>query len=397
MNILFVANGLPDRNQPMTGFPTYLFRVSQALAELGHRPVILCCGMYDHSWIDRGIEIVQAGCIKIRLSGKGAEFIINSYIKSFVLNRKISELGKKIKFDIIQFTSLEGTALLYSGKTPSVMRLSSYAKTYFSTYETYPEKQVKIMAWIERQAARRCNAVFAPCTITAEAFGRDIKRKVHTIETPFVDDVSDYDEACLDTVLKDKKYALFFGTLYAEKGIKVIAMCLEKFLAQYSDYYFVFAGKATIVGGENAIKLLKRSAGMYADRVITLPELGKQQLYPIIKAADFVTLPSLMDNLPNACIEAMNFGKVVIGTDGSSFEQLITHGKSGLLCRIGDSDDLYSKMQIAASMNIEEKERIGRRARGRIERMKPEIVVAKLLRLYEYIISRQQEMERIRI
>ncbi len=61
-----------------------------------------------------------------------------------------------------------------------------------------------------------------------------------------------------------------------------------------------------------------------------------------------------MDNFPNACIEAMYFSKVVIGTDGASFEQLITHGKNGLLCRIGDS---------------------------------PDVVVGRLVRLYEYVVQ----------
>ena len=68
-----------------------------------------------------------------------------------------------------------------------------------------------------------------------------------------------------------------------------------------------------------------------------------------------------MENLSNACIEAMYFKKVVIGTDGASFEQLIMHGINGLLCQIGNPQDLFEKMQIAKNMSEREKKVMGRR------------------------------------
>ena len=111
------------------------------------------------------------------------------------------------------------------------------------------------------------------------------------------------------------------------------------------------------------------------------------QLYPVIKNSEFVILPSLMENLSNACIEAMYFKKVVIGTDGASFEQLITHGKNGLLCRIGDSQDLLDKMQMAVSMSEDQKRQMGKKARLRIDKLRPEYVVKQLVQLYEYVIE----------
>ena len=180
---------------------------------------------------------------------------------------------------------------------------------------------------------------------------------------------------------------MFFGTIYAEKGILVIAEKLEEFLENNPDYYFVFIGNATVINGEESGQLLRRKAGKHRKRVIVWGSLPHKQLYPIIKRADFVVLPSLMDNFSNACIEAMYFERVVIGTDGASFEQLIKHGDNGLLCKIGDPQDLLEKMQMAVSMNALEKIRMGRRARARIEKLDPKYVVRKLLRLYEYVIE----------
>lgn len=112
-------------------------------------------------------------------------------------------------------------------------------------------------------------------------------------------------------------------------------------------------------------------------------------LYPIVKHADFVICPSLIENLSNTCMEAMYFERVVIGTDGASYEQLIDDGESGLLCIPGDSTSLLNKMNEAAAMSEEQKLEMGKRAKERIDKLKPEIMIKKLVRLYQYIIDQQ--------
>ena len=62
----------------------------------------------------------------------------------------------------------------------------------------------------------------------------------------------------------------------------------------------------------------------------------------------------------------------MIGTDGTSFEQLIDDGKNGLLCVPGDAESLLNKMNVAAGMSGEQKEEMGQKARKRIDRLAPE-------------------------
>ena len=388
MNILFVAHGYPRKGQPAKGFPNYLYRVSLALIQLGHKPMILAAGDWDSYRMEEGIEIWT-----VRVPPHDGydvnvlQYVLNALHKGYILNKQIKHMTKEMNVDVIQFTSLHGIAALYTGKTPAVLRLSSYAKTYFSTFQTYSKMLVRTMSMFERMSAKRCNVVIAPCKNTAVAFEKDIHRNVKVIETPFINDVQKYDYQYFDTQLRGKKYVLFFGTLYAEKGIVIISEILEKFLTNNPDYYFVFIGDVCSINGENSAKLLRKKAGKCVEQIIISNAMPHKMLYPVIMHADFVVLPSLMDNLPNACIEAMYFERVVIGTDGASFEQLITHGKNGLLCRIGDSNDLLEKMQSAAFMSAEQKEEMGKLAGKRIERLKPEYAVRKLVRLYEYVLE----------
>lgn len=386
MKILFAATEYIEKGKPTTGFPTYLHRVSMSLLQLGHKPMIVAGGKCDGYRIENGIEIWT---VKTDVWGKVfTESVTLISLKiSFLINRKVHQIIKERSVDIVQFTSLAGLAVFYHGKIPAVMRLSSYAKTYFSSMLTYDAKSLFFKAALERLAARRCDAVFAPCDITAKDFGKDCRRNVQVIETPFVNDVKVMDYQYVDQYLRDKKYVLFFGSLYAEKGILVIAQILREFLRENKDYYFVFVGEIRNINGEDARRVLKNAAGEFSDRVFIWKALCHDKLYPIIEHSYFVVLPSLMDNFPNACIEAMYFSKIVIGTKGASFDQLITSGYNGFLCKVGDSKDLLDKMRIVVNLDETEKRNVEQNAHNTTRRLRPEYVVNKLLRYYEYVIS----------
>ena len=142
-----------------------------------------------------------------------------------------------------------------------------------------------------------------------------------------------------------------------------------------------------MIDGKNAVGALRNAAGQFGNRFIYLRQLPHERLYPIIQKADFVILPSLVENLSNACIEAMYFKQVVIGTDGVSYEQLIDDGVSGLLCKPNDADSLLEKMNEAVAMSEGQKREMGELAKKRIDRLAPEVVVRKLLRYYQYVID----------
>ena len=58
-----------------------------------------------------------------------------------------------------------------------------------------------------------------------------------------------------------------------------------------------------------------------------------------------------------------------------------------MLCEPGNADSLLQKMNNAAAMSLQEKEKMGKNANKRIERLKPEIAVEKLIRYYKYVIA----------
>lgn len=390
MNILFAANAYVDRGIPQDGFPIYLYRVSHALKNMGHTPVIVYCSDRDSFRVEDGIKIygVKSHIVKFNTTWINAFWA--SACRSYYLNRKLKELIKSENIDIIQFTSLNAISLFYHGRTPAVMRLSSYTKKANPTFDTMDRNTIFVASLLELMAGTRCNAVFAPSNITAEAFQKDFRKHTYVLETPFLRDVQSYDYSFYEDNLKGKKYVLFFGRMYYVKGVTVIAEILEKFLDKHQDHNFVFVGDSLPINGKSAVDIIKEGAGKYRDRAIVIKSLEHKKLYPIIENSEFVVLPSIIDNFPNTCIEAMSLSKVVIGTRGASFEQLIEDGKSGFLCKIGDSDELLCKIEKAVNMGPYEKNEMETRARERIMRLDPKLTVKKLVKFYEAVIQKHQ-------
>lgn len=386
MVVLLVSPNYGQKGElPKGGVGMYMRRVAGALKMLGHTPIILSSGTKDAHYWENGIEIFFVVCPSLSMKPDSLWILADIFYSSFVVNRKISELIGTRNIDIIQFSSIRSWSLLYYGKLPAIMRLSSYDKLY---YRDYPNKKMAYArAFLQRLAAKRCTMVFAPSNVHANAFAKDIHRKVAVIESPFWNECNEYDDSIYQDKLKGKKYVLFMGRLTITKGILVIADILEQFLESNPEYSLVCCGIKQNGCKENLACALRKGAGKYKERFIYMRSLPHNLLYPIVKQADFVIFPSLSENFSNACMEAMYFERVVIGTDGASYEQLIDDGKSGLLCIPGDARSLLDKMNEAAAMNAEQKVEMGKRAKKRIDKLAPEIMVKKLVRCYQYIID----------
>ena len=139
MKILFVATEYPEKGRPTTGFPNYLYRISLALVRMGHTPIILGAGKKADHRMEQGIDIWMIKTERKNYNSEVFNYAVNGLRKSYLLNKKAKKIIKSYSVDVVQFTSLEGSAIFYRGKIPAVLRLSSYAKTYFSSLKKLSE------------------------------------------------------------------------------------------------------------------------------------------------------------------------------------------------------------------------------------------------------------------
>ena len=124
----------------------------------------------------------------------------------------------------------------------------------------------------------------------------------------------------------------------------------------------------------------------YKERLLFFDPMPHSQLYPLIQHAEVVVLPSLIDNMPNACLEAMGLGAVVIGTIGSSLDEIIIDGKNGFLVKAEDAEHLESVL--SQVLKIKDKKSIAQAALESIKRFSPEKVIPQIEAYYVKAIGK---------
>lgn len=159
----------------------------------------------------------------------------------------------------------------------------------------------------------------------------------------------------------DKVHFLYLGRFMKEKGIE------ELFEATRRLY------------GEMGDKIVLDLVGFFDDdykaQVDQLVEDGiavfhgfQSEPRPYYAAADCVVMPSYHEGMSNVLLEAAATGRPVITSDIHGCKEAVDNGKSGLLCRVKDVDDLYEQMRTIAQLSREDRNAMGLAAREKMER-----------------------------
>lgn len=379
------------------GLANYLFRVAQLLVKRGHQVEI-----FTHS--DTNEDIRHENILVHRVRSRFGFFARNInritrsklketleiFVLSQSLKRRVLKRNRECRFDIIQASSYKATGLMFTFRCdiPLVVRVSSYEPFWRSLYKKRLSLDQRIVEKLELLVMRRSRAVYGPSELLASAIKNNEGIEVDVLYPPFSIEIDKLDTSSYEENLKGRKYLLFFGTIGLLKGGEVLAHSLPMILSRFPDMTFVFAGKIHWgPSGQTMLEYIMKCAGRYGRQIIHLGVIRHSQLYPIIQNSHAVVLPSLVDNTPNAMLEAMSFGKLVIGTRGASFEEFIIDGKSGILVEPGNVDQLRGAMETVWNMGEKELEEIGRAARDRILRLNPNVMCACLEEYYRKIID----------
>ena len=390
MNILFVT-GLfanDERDTALGGMSGAVYKSALGMQQRGHSVRILACAGRERRWRYQGLDVIS-----VRV-GQGIEekaagaMLIDILKRELAVRRYVQKLDCEKAIDIVQYTGWFGVGLLHPYGIPAVMRMSSYTKVQLSN--NFSTGKRFLLEAVEYLAAKRMNFVFAPSRITAAGLEKDIQRAVGVMETPFRQEETKWDDSILRSRLESKRYLLFFGRMTVDKGIYVIRDMLHEILDRYREIQVVFAGGINWHEGVLVSDELMEAAGEHGNRVVFLGLLPKERLLPVIDGAELILMPSLADNFPNACAEAMSLGKIVIGTDGSSLEQFIQDGVNGYLVERNNPGQLCRCVDRVLRMEPGQKELVSIRARKKIEGLDLESYSKKMEKIYTRVIKLQQ-------
>jgi glycosyltransferase involved in cell wall biosynthesis len=348
------------------GLASYIQKASRGLVKRGHRISVFCLSDRNYDWIDEGVHVfeVLAEPRKISqvlrsISLPTAE-IEKIFLNSSKLAKKLLEVNLKEPLDVIQAASYQavGIAMCNNGSIPLITRASSLAaiNRNAGVDKSANTLSAALTDWCEIYQAENSDRTFAPSALMAKYYSLFSKADPLILRSPVDVYNENQDESFYGQNLKGMKYLLFFGTLNRLKGMEIISKSAGGLIEEYPDLHFVFIGRTHFAENNQS----------YADKIIQdnerwrknlhyFPSLPKQKLYPVIRHAYGVLIPSLTDNYPNSCLEALQFGKIVIGTHESSLDEMIVDGETGILVKKDDVEGLQAGIRKLLALSADQK------------------------------------------
>jgi glycosyltransferase involved in cell wall biosynthesis len=177
----------------------------------------------------------------------------------------------------------------------------------------------------------------------------------------------------------DESYVLYLGRLSAEKGIATL-------LAAHAN-----SGNRwrLVVAGTGPLETQLRQ--QYSSPTYT-GHLAMDEVKVALERASLIVVPSEgYENCPMSVLEAMAYGKPVIGSRIGGIPELVVDGETGLLFDAGNADELASA--ITRLMDAPDLRRdMGRKARARVEsHYSLEAHNRGLLGIYESVLRNQHK------
>ena len=397
LNIVFVTPEYVTEKYYSGGLANYVHRVSKALTSWGHQVQVITLSDIDQAeFIHDGVNVYR---IKLGNFPRRFNRLTKSRLSdtarwlnySLLAYQKLKQIHQQQNIDIIQFPNSRACGLFSQilFPIPNVTRISCYRPLWNQQAGINRNLDSRAIELLELLQLKLSNNIYAPSyTLKKILNQKENISNVQVIRTPFYleTDQNEWDASVYDSKLSDKQYLLFFGRFQLHKGFHILAQALPKVLEKYPNCNAVLVGLDLPSPLSSSMKdYLLSYCSQYNDRVIFIGQTPHKKLYPIIAGAKIIVLPSLIDNLPNACLESMALGKPVLGTVGASFDELITDGENGFLVPIADIDALADK--IIEAWDHPNLEQIGQSAKHQVQKLSPENTVKYLLKYYQELLQ----------
>jgi glycosyltransferase involved in cell wall biosynthesis len=377
---------------PETGFGgigTYTWYQARALAKLGHEVHVLAGATaatplrrQDHE----GVHVHRyrfGGRMRRALSPLAKprlHWTRNRLENGFSMYLGLKELARRWDFDLLEMPECgaEGLLVNHMMGIPAVVKFHSPAKLIMGAYDVTATDRA-LCAGIERLGFSGARGYTACSRFMATEVRRQlgVRRPVSVIPNGI--DLELFDAA--EQVDARQKFALprgrplifFSGRMERRKGIHLLKEIAATVLARH-DVVLVLAGQDLFHYAEKELLPYLGSKPLRGS-VRYLGKLEGSDVRSCLRQADIFLLPSLWENCPYACLEAMAAGRAIVCSNAGGLPELIQDDVNGLLAR---SEDVASYVRSVERL-IEDRdlrERLGAAARRTVADFHTDVRIA---------------------
>ena len=379
MNIALLSYEYP----PETGFGgigTYTYYQARGLAKLGHRVHVLAgatgpTGLRrsDHDGVIVHRYRHQGPWMRLfdRLGSLKLWWTKNRLENALSMHHGLMALMRTEPFDVVEMPECgaEGAWLASRLEVPTVVKFHSPARLIMPFYDVSRTDHT-LCSMVEQRAVRSAHSLTSCSRFLADAVTRDlnVRRPVHVIPNGI--DLELFDKAPYDDARRkfdlpsDRPIVLFSGRMERRKGIHLCAEIARAILERH-EVAMVFAGQDLFgyMAQEvlPAVKQTRLRGSFHYLGKLDLPDVRA-----CLMAADIFLIPSLWENCPYSCLEAMAAGCAIVSSNQGGMPELIRHGENGMLATNGTAAHYVDALERL----IEDRrlrERLGAAARRTVE------------------------------
>jgi glycogen(starch) synthase len=397
---------------PETGFGgigSYTWYHARALARMGHQvhvfagatqPSSLATTQHDGVTVHR----FRSGGLMMRAAtqfGKARCYWTQQRVENaWNMYRAVKTVSRRHPFDVLEMPECgaEGSLLTSLLKTPAVVRFHSPSRLIMPFYDV-PRADHVMCSAVEQQAIRRataltsCSSFLADEVRTTMGVNRPITVIPNGIDLELFDREPVLDVAGKYGIPKNKLTILFAARMERRKGIHLCGTIAEKILRRH-DVTMVFAGQ-DLFGYMSDTLLPSLQNQELRGSIHYVGKLDLKEIRSLARTADILMLPSLWENCPYSCLEAMAAGRAIVSSDQGGMPELIRDGYNGLLARCGEPESFAAQLEKVIESE-ELRRRLGGTARKSVEQCYTDDRVARLsTEVYEQCINRARNLANV--
>ncbi len=332
------------------GIGTYTWYQARALAKLGHQvhviagatqPTRLVASEHDgvqvfrfrgDGFMMRGVQ--SLGLLRLWWTKNRLENALSMY-------HGLRSLMRRHEYDLVEMPECGAEGLLIANllRVPAVVKFHSPARLIMPLYDVR-RSDIALCSYLEQLGIRGADALTSCSRFLADEAKKKLRvqHPIHVIPNGIDLDLFDAEEPvdCRRQLgIPDHRPVIFFsGRMERRKGIHLCKDIVTSILERF-DAAFVFAGQDLFNYMADTLLPFWQTRNLKGS-IHYLGKLGLHEVRSWLRQTDIFLLPSLWENCPYSCLEAMAARCAIVASDQGGVPELIEHGVNGLLARTED-------------------------------------------------------------
>jgi glycosyltransferase involved in cell wall biosynthesis len=399
MTIALVTPYFPDEHTIDSGIANHYLLLAQSLAAKGNKVIVLhirpdykdAPDTYSKHSLAQNITVLTynikvPAIINKLFKHKWAiiDFVLkiqSMRVTSRILNKIIKQYGIEV-IETTSYFSLCYFSLYKKIKAPVAVRVSTTFSQIMNEHYPFKSRVMNAIAKMEIAFIKRSKYVVTHAHSHALELERlyDIDARFeiisHGISLPVITE-----GAITGGAIK----ILYTGRLEYRKGTDILLAAIPLVLQQNPDILFELIGNDP--GNDYQTRFKAENLEPVLQKVIFRGKVNNEALSQAYRACDIFVAPSRYESFGLIFIEAMSYGKPVIGCNVGGVPEIIKDNYNGLFAEAGDAQNLADKI-IQLVSNDDLRKQMGLNARKTVEdKFTGDRLAANSLAYYNKIIN----------